>query len=117
MPIYEYRCNDCDQVFEEWQKSFEETAIPCPICGGSAHRIISHTSFVLKGSGWYVTDYSKSGSSGGNGAGHGAGHGAGNGADKTAKSPGCETAAAPAGEAKPAEAASPAAAPDSSATS
>jgi putative FmdB family regulatory protein len=113
MPIYEYRCNDCDQVFEEWQKSFEETAIPCPICGGSAHRIISHTSFVLKGSGWYVTDYSKSGSSGGNGAGHGAG----NGADKTAKSPGCETAAAPAGEAKPAEAASPAAAPDSSATS
>ncbi|WP_457571024.1 FmdB family zinc ribbon protein [Desulfovulcanus sp.] len=57
MPIYEYRCNECQQVFEEWQKDFEEREVPCPICGGSATRLISHSAFILKGSGWYVTDY------------------------------------------------------------
>ncbi len=58
MPIYEYRCKECHQVFEEWCKNFEEThAKPCPICRGNADRIVSNTSFVLKGGGWYVTDY------------------------------------------------------------
>ena len=57
MPIYEYRCNECQQVFEEWQKGFEEKEVSCPICGGRATRIISQSAFILKGSGWYVTDY------------------------------------------------------------
>ena len=57
MPIYEYRCNECQQIFEEWQHDFEEREVPCPVCNGSAKRLISSTSFVLKGSGWYVTDY------------------------------------------------------------
>ncbi|SDN45051.1 putative regulatory protein, FmdB family [Desulfonauticus submarinus] len=57
MPIYEYQCKECGHVFEEWQKNFDEQDIPCPVCGGSTHRLISNTSFVLKGSGWYVTDY------------------------------------------------------------
>lgn len=59
MPIYEYRCKDCQQVFENWQSDFAERAVPCPVCGGGSVRIMSNTSFVLKGSGWYVTDYAK----------------------------------------------------------
>lgn len=57
MPIYEYCCEECGHVFEEWQSGFEEKHFPCPICAGDSKRIVSHTSFVLKGSGWYVTDY------------------------------------------------------------
>ena len=59
MPIYEYRCNECQQVFEEWNKHIEEDSVPhtCPICKGTAHRLISNTSFALKGGGWYVTEY------------------------------------------------------------
>lgn len=58
MPIYEYNCQDCKQIFEEWQKDYEERDIPCPVCGGNASRIISSTSFVLKGGGWYASGYS-----------------------------------------------------------
>lgn len=57
MPIYEYRCEECAQVFEEWQKDYEEKALPCPMCGGRSKRLISNSAFVLKGSGWYTTDY------------------------------------------------------------
>ncbi|SNR98675.1 putative regulatory protein, FmdB family [Humidesulfovibrio mexicanus] len=58
MPIYEYHCQDCKQIFEEWQKDYEERDIPCPVCGGTARRIISSSSFVLKGGGWYANGYS-----------------------------------------------------------
>ncbi len=57
MPIYEYRCRECAQIFEEWQKDFKEREVPCPVCGSNSDRLISNTSFVLKGGGWYVTDY------------------------------------------------------------
>ncbi len=57
MPIYEYHCKQCDNVFEEFQKGFEERSVKCPKCAGDAERLISNTSFILKGSGWYVTDY------------------------------------------------------------
>jgi len=63
MPIYEYRCPDCEQIFEEWQKDFEERQVPCPVCGNLSDRIMSNTTFVLKGTGWYVTDYAKKGAS------------------------------------------------------
>ncbi|MCF8030071.1 MAG: zinc ribbon domain-containing protein [Desulfohalobiaceae bacterium] len=59
MPIYEYRCQDCDNVFEEWHRGYEEKEITCPICKGKAKRLISNTAFILKGSGWYVTDYAR----------------------------------------------------------
>ena len=58
MPIYEYACQECKQTFEEWQKGFEERELPCPVCGGKSTRLISNSSFILKGGGWYVTDYS-----------------------------------------------------------
>ena len=69
MPIYEYRCNECQHLFEEWQKDFKEREVNCPICGGTSSRLISNSAFVLKGSGWYATDYcnSKSEASNGNG--------------------------------------------------
>lgn len=65
MPIYEYCCEDCRQIFEEWQKDFQDRDKVCPVCGGTAQRLISTTSFVLKGGGWYASGYSKD--SGGNG--------------------------------------------------
>lgn len=59
MPIYEYRCTECHQVFEEWCKQVDDgnKARNCPICKGQAKRLISNTSFALKGNGWYATEY------------------------------------------------------------
>ncbi|MCR4666399.1 MAG: zinc ribbon domain-containing protein [Desulfovibrio sp.] len=58
MPIYEYQCPQCGRIFEEWVKVADaHTEESCPDCGTSSPRLISHTSFVLKGGGWYVTDY------------------------------------------------------------
>ena len=65
MPLYEYRCDDCGADFEEVRRITDEHPPPCPQCeSGNVHRLISQTSFVLKGSGWYVTDYAKKGASG-----------------------------------------------------
>lgn len=58
MPIYEYQCPKCHSIFEEWVRmSDAHGEEPCPECGTLSPRLISHTSFVLKGGGWYVTDY------------------------------------------------------------
>lgn len=57
MPIYEYRCDDCGELFEKIQKFTDEPLKKCELCGGKAHRIISKSTFILKGTGWYVTDY------------------------------------------------------------
>ncbi len=58
MPIYEYQCPQCQNIFEEWLNSSQATAkAPCPECGVESSRIISNTAFVLKGGGWYVTEY------------------------------------------------------------
>lgn len=63
MPIYEYHCKDCEQIFEEWQKSHDAETAECPVCGGTSQRIISSTTFVLKGGGWYVSEYGKNSAS------------------------------------------------------
>ena len=58
MPIYEYQCPKCQHTFEEWVKASESHGQElCPKCGEPSPRIMSHTSFVLKGGGWYVSDY------------------------------------------------------------
>jgi putative FmdB family regulatory protein len=62
MPIYEYRCMKCRNEFEEMQKFSDTPVSRCPSCGGKAKRLISRSSFQLKGSGWYLTDYVKKGS-------------------------------------------------------
>lgn len=57
MPIYEYVCEKCDNHLEIIQKITEETLTTCPECDGVLKKMISNTSFILKGTGWYVTDY------------------------------------------------------------
>ena len=58
MPIYEYRCTACGEELELMQSIKAEPAKTCPACGADAlRRLISSTSFVLKGSGWSQTDY------------------------------------------------------------
>ena len=68
MPIYEYRCDDCDVVFEALQRLSDEPLDVCRHCGGSARKIISSPAIHFVGSGWYVTDYArKAGEKGANG--------------------------------------------------
>lgn len=59
MPIYEYRCSDCGNEMEVMQRITEEPLSVCPKCNGALRRLISNTGFILKGSGWYVTDYAR----------------------------------------------------------
>jgi len=59
MPIYEYRCESCGREFEEWQKFSDAPVTLCTVCGGATRRLISQSTFVLKGTGWYVTDYGR----------------------------------------------------------
>ena len=58
MPIYEYQCAACGRVVEKWQKISEDPLTTCSACGGGLSKLISNCAFHLKGSGWYVTDYS-----------------------------------------------------------
>ncbi len=60
MPIYEYKCIKCNEQSEVMQKISEDPLVECSSCGGELKKLISGTSFVLKGSGWYVTDYPSS---------------------------------------------------------
>jgi len=60
MPIYEYRCSKCGD-FEVMQKITDKALNKCPKCKAKVHKLISNTSFQLKGSGWYITDYARSG--------------------------------------------------------
>ena len=57
MPIYEYQCQKCSNIFEVFHKIDEEFNPACPKCLAGARRIISATNFILKGSGFYVNDY------------------------------------------------------------
>lgn len=63
MPIYEYRCEKCGD-FELTQRITDDPIGKCPTCKRKVKRLISSTSFQLKGSGWYITDYARSGKSG-----------------------------------------------------
>jgi len=56
MPIYEYECSECG-VFEVTQRITENNLEECPVFKRSLQRLLSRTSFSLKGSGWYKTDY------------------------------------------------------------
>ena len=62
MPFYEYECTKCHHHTELLQKISDPPVTKCEKCKGKMKKLISHSSFHLKGSGWYVTDYaSKSG--------------------------------------------------------
>jgi putative FmdB family regulatory protein len=57
MPTYEYECPRCPRIFEVKQRITEPALVTCEICGGPIHRLLSAAPFILKGEGWYVTDY------------------------------------------------------------
>ncbi|MBI4690275.1 MAG: zinc ribbon domain-containing protein [Nitrospirae bacterium] len=57
MPIYEYECVNCGEIREVVQRFSDEPLTTCPDCNGRLKKIISNTSFILKGTGWYKTDY------------------------------------------------------------
>lgn len=57
MPTYEYECLKCKRVFEIRQRISEPALTVCDVCGGEVRRLLSAAPFILKGEGWYVTDY------------------------------------------------------------
>jgi len=63
VPIYEYQCSKCGEVFEAFQKVSDEPLSQCKFCKARVEKLISQSSFQLKGSGWYLTDYANRSSS------------------------------------------------------
>jgi len=57
MPIYEYRCTECEDEFETTQSISADPLNTCEKCNGKLERLISASAFHLKGTGWYKTDY------------------------------------------------------------
>ena len=58
MPVYEYECRSCGHQFEEWQKMSDKPVRTCPKCKARrVEKLISATSFKLKGGGWYSDLY------------------------------------------------------------
>ena len=57
MPTYEYECGSCHRTFEVRQRISEPALTTCDVCGGPVRRLLSAAPFILKGEGWYVTDY------------------------------------------------------------
>ena len=59
MPLYEYKCGSCGNVFEVIQKFSDQPLTVHENCGGVLERLISTSALQFKGSGWYVNDYGK----------------------------------------------------------
>jgi putative FmdB family regulatory protein len=95
VPIYEYQCPDCGHHFEQLQKISDEPIRVCPNCERShVRKLVSQTSFVLKGGGWYKDHYGLKGTS----------EGAKEAPSTTGDKPAVTTPAPAASEAKPAAA-------------
>lgn len=60
MPLYEYQCEKCGR-FELVKKFSDAPVETCPTCGGPVEKLLSSPAIQFKGTGWYVTDYAKSG--------------------------------------------------------
>ena len=58
MPVYEYECSGCQKIFEVQQRLSEKPLSACPECGTEVRKLISRSSFQLKGGGWYSDGYS-----------------------------------------------------------
>jgi putative FmdB family regulatory protein len=61
MPLYEYECGACGHRFEIIQKFSDQPITECPKCRGALRKLQSAPAFQLKGTGWYATDYPKTG--------------------------------------------------------
>jgi putative FmdB family regulatory protein len=64
MPIYEYECTSCCNVFEVFQRMTEDSLTSCPDCSGPVKKLVSMSSFQLKGGGWYADGYTSKSSNG-----------------------------------------------------
>jgi len=62
MPLYEYKCAKCGEVFELIQKFSDVPLREHPGCGGAVEKLLSAAALQFKGSGWYVNDYGRNGS-------------------------------------------------------
>ncbi len=58
MPVYEYECPSCEKIFEIQQRMADDPVTQCPECDGPVKKIMSKSSFALKGGGWYADGYS-----------------------------------------------------------
>jgi putative FmdB family regulatory protein len=68
MPLYEYRCEACEHVFEVIQKFSDGPIAVCPSCGqGPVEKLPSSPAIQFKGTGWYITDYARKGQTGASG--------------------------------------------------
>jgi putative FmdB family regulatory protein len=86
MPIYEYRCESCEQTLEALQRMSDEPLKLCPSCGKETlSKMVSAASFRLKGGGWYETDFKtgkkKQLADSGSGSGSGSSSGSSSGSD------------------------------------
>jgi putative FmdB family regulatory protein len=61
MPLYEYQCTKCGVRFEKIQKFSDPLVDTCPTCGGKVEKLLSAPAFTFKGTGFYITDYSRKG--------------------------------------------------------
>jgi putative FmdB family regulatory protein len=59
MPVYEYECSGCQKVFEVQQRMSDDPLTHCPECMGEVKKLMSMSSFQLKGGGWYADGYAK----------------------------------------------------------
>lgn len=57
MPTYDYKCAECEDVFEVTRASTDTSAVTCPRCGSAAKRVFTPVGVVFKGSGFHSTDY------------------------------------------------------------
>lgn len=64
MPLYEYKCDECGQIFEVRQNFADAPLKTHENCGGVVQRLISAPALQFKGSGWYITDYARGGAAG-----------------------------------------------------
>jgi putative FmdB family regulatory protein len=68
MPLYEYQCDACGRRFEQIRRFSDPPIDVCPHCGArEVQKLLSSPAIQFKGSGWYITDYARKGSSGAEG--------------------------------------------------
>jgi putative FmdB family regulatory protein len=57
MPAYDFKCRGCSRVFEVSRPASDDTAVPCPDCGGDTKRVFSAVGVHFRGTGFHNTDY------------------------------------------------------------
>jgi putative FmdB family regulatory protein len=97
VPLYEYRCKNCQHRFEKIQKFSDPLVRICPRCGKEAvEQLVSASSVQFKGTGWYETDYARKGTA------YESASSRGNGSSVSSSSTGSETKPPVAADSKPA---------------